>query len=111
MSCKLTLRRSVRLPGGYAPLHFWGNQRSGRRTAAQGACNCPTIKEVNRHARSVQPSHGCALPQLRRNWWSNSGAQAHTPCNRRVGYRVQRKRTTAYTNVTSSQGCHGILKR
>jgi hypothetical protein len=34
----------VRLPRGYTPLHFWGNQRSGRRTAAQGACNRPTIK-------------------------------------------------------------------
>jgi hypothetical protein len=34
----------VRLPHGYAPLHFWGNQRSGRRTAARGACNHPTIK-------------------------------------------------------------------
>jgi hypothetical protein len=34
----------VRLPHGYAPLHFRGNQRSGRRAATQGACNCPTIK-------------------------------------------------------------------
>jgi hypothetical protein len=34
----------VRLPRGYAPLRFRGNQRSGRRTAAQGACNRPTIK-------------------------------------------------------------------
>jgi hypothetical protein len=34
----------VRLPRGYAPLRFQGNQRSGRRTAAQGACNRPTIK-------------------------------------------------------------------
>jgi hypothetical protein len=44
MSCKLTLRRSVQLPCGYAPLHFRGNQRSGRRTAVQGACNRPTVK-------------------------------------------------------------------
>jgi hypothetical protein len=44
MSCKTTQRRSVRLPHGYAPLHFWGNQRSGRRAAAQGACNRPMIK-------------------------------------------------------------------
>jgi hypothetical protein len=44
MSCILTLRGSVRLPYGYAPLHFRGNQRSGRRTAAQGACNRPTIR-------------------------------------------------------------------
>jgi hypothetical protein len=44
MSYRLTLRRSVQLPCGYAPLHFRGNQRSGRRTAVQGACNRPTIK-------------------------------------------------------------------
>ena len=31
--------RSVQLTHGYAPLHFRSNQRSGRRTAAQGACN------------------------------------------------------------------------
>jgi hypothetical protein len=34
----------MRLPRGYAPLRSRGNQRSGRRTAAQGACNRPTIK-------------------------------------------------------------------
>jgi hypothetical protein len=28
---------------GYASLHFRSNQRSGRRTAAQGACNRPTV--------------------------------------------------------------------
>jgi hypothetical protein len=44
MSYRLTQRRSVQLPRGYAPLHFWGNQRLGRRTAAQGACNHPTVK-------------------------------------------------------------------
>jgi hypothetical protein len=44
MSCKLTPRRSVRLPFGYAPLHSRGNQRPGRRTALQGACSRPTIK-------------------------------------------------------------------
>jgi hypothetical protein len=44
MSCKLTLRGSVRLPCGYAPLPFRGNQRSGRRTAVQGACNRPAIR-------------------------------------------------------------------
>jgi hypothetical protein len=44
MSYRLTRRRSVRLPRGNAPLHFRGNQRSRRRTATQGACNCPTVK-------------------------------------------------------------------
>jgi hypothetical protein len=36
--------RSVQLPRSYVPLHFWSNQHSGRRTAAQGACNRPTVK-------------------------------------------------------------------
>jgi hypothetical protein len=44
MSYGLTLRRSVQLPCGYAPLRFRGNQRSERRTAVQGACNHPTVK-------------------------------------------------------------------
>ena len=44
MSYRPTLRRSVQLPCGYVLLHFRGNQRSGRRTAAQGACNHPTVK-------------------------------------------------------------------
>jgi hypothetical protein len=34
----------MQLPCGYAPLHFRGNQRSGRRTVVQGACNRPMIK-------------------------------------------------------------------
>jgi hypothetical protein len=44
MSYRPTLRRSVQLPCGYVLLHFRGNQRSGRQTAAQGACNCPTVR-------------------------------------------------------------------
>ena len=44
MSYKLTRRRSVQLPCGYAPLHLRGNQRSGRQTVVQGACNHPMVK-------------------------------------------------------------------
>jgi hypothetical protein len=44
MSYRMTRRRSVQLPRSYAPLHFWGNQRSGRQTTAQGACNHPAVK-------------------------------------------------------------------
>ena len=44
MSYRLTRRRSVQLPHSYAPLHIRGNRRSGRRTAAQGACNRPAVK-------------------------------------------------------------------
>jgi hypothetical protein len=35
--------RSVQPPCGYAPLHLRRNQRSGRRTAAQGTCNRPAV--------------------------------------------------------------------
>jgi hypothetical protein len=35
--------RSVQPPRGYVPLHLRRNQRSGRRTAAQGACNRPAV--------------------------------------------------------------------
>jgi hypothetical protein len=34
----------VQLPCGHAPLRFRGNQQLGRRTTAQGACNCPAVK-------------------------------------------------------------------
>jgi hypothetical protein len=39
------------------------------------------------------------------------GAQAHMSCNRRVGYRVRKNRTTARANATSSRGRRGRLKR
>jgi hypothetical protein len=35
--------RSVQPPCGYTPLHLRRNQRSKRQTAAQGACNRPTV--------------------------------------------------------------------
>jgi hypothetical protein len=35
--------RSMQLPRSYAPLHFHCNQRSGRRTTSQGACNRPAV--------------------------------------------------------------------
>jgi hypothetical protein len=44
MSYRLTQRRSVQLPHSCVPLHFRGNRRTGRRTAAQGACNRPAVK-------------------------------------------------------------------
>jgi hypothetical protein len=36
-------KKSVQPPRGYAPLHLRRNQRSGGRTATQGACNRPAI--------------------------------------------------------------------
>jgi hypothetical protein len=35
--------RNAQPPCGYTPFHLCRNQRSKRRTAAQGACNCPTV--------------------------------------------------------------------
>jgi hypothetical protein len=35
--------RSVQPPCGYSPFHLHRNQRSRRRTAAQGTCNRPTV--------------------------------------------------------------------
>jgi hypothetical protein len=49
------------------------------------------VEKANRHAESVQPSRGCAPPQLRCNRRSNMGAQAHMSCDRRAGYWVQKK--------------------
>jgi hypothetical protein len=71
----------------------------------------PAVEKANRHARSVQPPHDCAPPQLRCNRRSNMGAQAHMSCNRRVGYRVRKNRTVARANDTSSQGRRERLKR
>jgi hypothetical protein len=44
-SAKKANRRtgSVQPPCGYSPFHLHHNQRSRRRTAAQGACNRPTV--------------------------------------------------------------------
>jgi hypothetical protein len=68
MSYRLTRGRSVQLPFGYVSLHFWSNQRSGRGTAAQGACNCPAVKRpsvftVTSGQKGKSP-RGCAPPQL-----------------------------------------------
>jgi hypothetical protein len=81
------------------------------RLSASSSSPYPAVKEVNRHTRSVQLSHGCAPPQLRCNWRSNSGAEAHMSYNRRAGYHVRKNRTAACTNATSSRGRHGSLKR
>jgi hypothetical protein len=58
MSYKLTLRGSMRLPCGYASLHFRGNQRSGRQTAAQEAYNRPTAVRSLSSATTGGPTQG-----------------------------------------------------
>jgi hypothetical protein len=110
--------RSVQLPRNYAPLRLRSNQRSGRRTATQRACNRPAVKrslifaeKANRHAKSIQPPRGCAPLQLHCNGRSNMGAQAHMSYKWRVGYRVRKNRTAARANATSSRGRHERLKR
>jgi hypothetical protein len=50
--------RSVQLPRGYAPLHFWGNQRSGRRTAMQEAYNRPAVVRSLSFAATGGPTWG-----------------------------------------------------
>jgi hypothetical protein len=69
MSCRLALStknancrtRSVQPPHGYVSLHFRRNQRSGRRTAAQGACNRPTVMRpfifAETSGREGEPPH------------------------------------------------------
>jgi hypothetical protein len=122
MSYRLTRRRIVQLPRGYAPLHFRGNPRSGRRTAAQGACNRPTVKrpfifavtsgqkgEPPRKKRTTAPRL-CA-PSASLQPVVQHGAQPHMSCNRRTGYRVRKNRTAACANATSSWGRRGSLKR
>jgi hypothetical protein len=64
----------------------------------------PAVKKADRHARSMQPHLCCAPFQLRCNRRSSMEARAHMPCNRRVGYRVQRNCTTTCANAASSRG-------
>jgi hypothetical protein len=114
--------RSVQLLRGYAPLHFRATSSqedepphkehaTAPRLCAPSYSPKPAVEKVNRHVGSVQPPHGCALPQLRCNRWSNMGAQAHMSCNQRAGYQVRKNRTAARANATSSRGHRGRLKR
>jgi hypothetical protein len=64
--------------------------------------------EPPRKKRTTAPRL-CA-PQLRCNRWSSTGAQAHMSCNRRAGYWVQKNRTAACANATSSRGRRRSLK-
>jgi hypothetical protein len=68
MSYRLARGRSVQLPRGYVSLHFRSNQRSGRGTFAQGACNRPAVKRPSvftvTSGQKGEPPRGCAPPQL-----------------------------------------------
>jgi hypothetical protein len=50
--------RSVQPPCGYSPFHLHRNQRSRRRTAAQGACNRPAVVRPLGFDRWSNPWHG-----------------------------------------------------
>jgi hypothetical protein len=63
----------------------------------------PAVDREDRHARSIQPHHGCAPFQLRHIWRSGMEARAHMSCSRRTGYYVQRNRTATCTNAASSR--------
>jgi hypothetical protein len=90
--------RSVQPPCGYTPFHLRCNQRSRRRTAAQGACNCPAvIRPFISAATSGQggePPHKerataprlCAPSASTGGPTSGMGAQAHMSCTRRAGF-------------------------
>ena len=121
-SYRLTRRRSVQLPRGYAPPLFRGNRWSGRRTAAQGACNRPAVKcpfifalTSGQKGKPPRKKHTTAprlcAPSASLQPAVQHGAQAHMSCNRRAGYRVRKNRTAACANATSSRGRRGSLKR
>jgi hypothetical protein len=63
----------------------------------------PAVERADHHARSIQPHHGCAPVQPRHIWRPNMEARAHTSCNRRTGYYMQRNRTATCANVASSR--------
>jgi hypothetical protein len=120
MSYRLTRRRSVQLPHSYAPLHFWGNRRTGRRIAAQGACNRPAVKRpfifaVTGGQKGEPPRKKRTTALLRAPSASLQPAVQHGGpgphvMHQRAGYWVQKNRTTACANAMSSRGCSGSLK-
>jgi hypothetical protein len=86
--------------------------RNGRsQIAAREACNRPAVisvppfspKPADRHARGMQPHHGCAPFRLRRIRRSSMEARDHMSCNRRNGYYVQGNRTATRANAASSR--------
>jgi hypothetical protein len=78
--------RSMLSPCGYTPFHLHRNQRSRRRTAAQGACNHPAVTRSLSFAGTGGSTSGM-------------GAQAHVSYTRRVGPWVQESCTAARANT------------
>jgi hypothetical protein len=110
---------SVAGAGSHMSCERAGNRRS--QTAAREAGNRPAIisippsspkpagERAYRHARGMQPHHGCVPFQLHRIRWASVKAWARMSCNRCDGYCVQRNRIATCANVASSQlrnQCH-----
>jgi hypothetical protein len=89
---------SVQPPCGYTLFHLHHNQRSRRRTAAQGACNRPGVMRPLSFAAAGGPTSGM-------------GARAHMSYIRRAGSWMQESRTAARANTTPSRGHHRRLRR
>jgi hypothetical protein len=114
--------RSVQLPRGYAPLHFRSNQRSGRRTAAQGACNRPAVKRPFIFAvtsgQKGEPTHRkrttaprlCAPSASLQPAVQHGGPGPHVMQSARR-LPVRNNRNAARANATSSRGRRGRLRR
>jgi hypothetical protein len=83
--------RSMPPPRGSAPLHLRRNQRSRRRTAAQGACNRPAVVCPLGFAATSGPT-------------SDMGAQAHMSCTWHAGFYVQRSRTVTRASTAPPWG-------
>ena len=90
--------RSVQPSCGYSPFHLHHNQRSRRRTAAQGACNRPAVARPLSFAATGGPTSGM-------------GAQAHMSCPWRASFWVQRSHTAARANTASPRGRRRRLRR
>jgi hypothetical protein len=112
--------RSVQPPHGCVPLHLCRNQRSRRRTTAQGVCNRPpssspqlAVKKANCRARNVQPPCGCAPLGFAATGapTSGMGAQAHMSYTQRAGFWVQKSRTATRANTVPPRGRRRRLRR
>jgi hypothetical protein len=73
------------------------------RISALSSSPKPAVEKADRHARNMQPHHGCAPFQLRCSRRSSMEAWAHMSCNRCPGYYVQRNCTATCANVASSR--------
>jgi hypothetical protein len=90
--------RSMQPPCGYTPFHLHRNQRSRRRTAAQGACNRPAVARPLSFAATGGSTSGM-------------GAQAHVSYTRRAGSWVQESCTAARANTASPRDRRRRLRR